>query len=54
MFSEGEIMHSRFDLLRNRLLSGGVAARHVTRYLTELAEHFDDLVAEEKSAGRDH
>ena len=47
-------MHSRFELLRNRLLSGGVAAHHVTRYLTELAEHFDDLVAEEKSAGRDH
>jgi hypothetical protein len=47
-------MKSRFDLLRSRLLSGGVAARHVTRYLAELAEHFDDLVAEEKSAGRDH
>jgi hypothetical protein len=29
--------------LRERLLHAGVAPRHVRRYLTELAEHWDDL-----------
>jgi hypothetical protein len=46
-------MHPYFDLLRDRLLCGGVAPRHVARYLTELTEHFHDLIAEERDADRD-
>lgn len=38
--------------LRERLLQGGVATRHVRRYLSELADHFADLKAEEARAGR--
>ncbi|HEU5352469.1 MAG TPA: permease prefix domain 1-containing protein [Terracidiphilus sp.] len=44
-------MHSLFPELRERLLSGGVAPRHVRRYRTELAEHLADLTAEEIRAG---
>jgi hypothetical protein len=47
-------MPAHFESLRNRLLRGGVAPRHVTRYLTELTEHLDDLIAEEEHAGLDH
>jgi hypothetical protein len=38
--------------LRERLLSAGVAPRHVRRYLTELREHCADLTAEEERGGR--
>jgi hypothetical protein len=39
-------MHnSRFDGIRERLLRGGVAPRHVRRTLQELEDHFTDLVA---------
>jgi hypothetical protein len=38
--------------LRERLLRAGVAPRHVRRYLTELADHLTDLMAEEERAGR--
>lgn len=38
--------------LRERLLGAGVAPRHVHRYLTELREHWSDLIAEEERAGR--
>jgi hypothetical protein len=41
-----------FHELRERLLRAGVAARHVRRYLTELADHLADLRAEEERAGR--
>ena len=37
--------------LRERLLRGGVAPRHVRRYVTELREHWADLTAEEERAG---
>ena len=47
-------MPADFEHLRDRLLRAGVAPRHVARYLTELTEHFEDLIAEEKLAGRDH
>jgi hypothetical protein len=40
--------------LRERLLRGGVAPRHVRRYLTELADHLADLRAEEERAGCNH
>jgi hypothetical protein len=41
-----------FHDLRERLLRAGVAPRHVHRYLTELAEHFEDLREEEERSGR--
>jgi hypothetical protein len=40
-----------FDSLRERLLLGGVAPRHVRRYLRELSEHLDDLTAQQHQAG---
>ena len=40
-----------FDRLSDRLLSGGIAPRHVRRYVRELSDHFDDLVREEKENG---
>lgn len=43
----------RFEGLREILLKGGVAPRHVRRYLAELTEHLDDLTAEQRAAGFD-
>jgi hypothetical protein len=40
-----------FDTLRERLLSGGIAPRHVRRYLAELEEHLEDLTAQQRQAG---
>ena len=34
----------RFDRLRERLLQGGVARRHVKRTLAELRDHYDDAI----------
>lgn len=45
-------MATRFHELRECLLRAGVAPRHVRRYLSELADHFADLIAEEQRAGR--
>jgi hypothetical protein len=45
-------MAKPFNELRERLLRAGVAPRHVRRYLTELADHWTDLTAEEERAGR--
>jgi len=45
-------MAKPFHELRERLLRAGVAPRHVRRYLTELADHLTDLIAEEERAGR--
>ncbi len=42
----------RFDHLRERLLQGGIAPRHVRRYLRELGDHLDDLAAAEREAGQ--
>jgi hypothetical protein len=42
-----------FDRLRDRLLRAGVAPGHVRRYVAELRDHLDDLVAEETAAGKD-
>jgi hypothetical protein len=39
-----DLLHS----LRERLLRGGVAPRHVHRYLAELADHLEDLTVEEQ------
>src|ERR1700744_5376156 len=43
----------RFDTLRETLLAGGIAPRHVRRYLAELSEHLDDLTAEQRALGYD-
>jgi hypothetical protein len=43
----------RFDALRESLLKGGVAPRHVRRYVRELSEHLDDLTAQQRAAGYD-
>jgi len=46
-------MHKSFERLGERLLTAGIAPRHVRRYLAELDEHLDDLKAEERRAGHD-
>lgn len=43
-------MPGSFDLLRERLLQGGVRPRHARRYLAELKDHLADLIAEERQA----
>lgn len=42
-----------FDGIAETLLKGGIAPRHVRRYVRELAEHLDDLTAEQHAAGYD-
>jgi len=42
-----------FADLAETLLKGGIAPRHVRRYLAELGEHLDDLTAEQRAAGYD-
>ncbi len=39
--------------LRHELLRSGISPRHVHRAITELDEHFDDLVEERLDDGRD-
>jgi hypothetical protein len=41
----------RFEALRESLLKGGVAPRHVRRYLAELSEHLDDLTEKQRAQG---
>jgi hypothetical protein len=41
----------RFEGLREILLKGGVAPRHVRRYLAELCEHLDDLTEKQRTLG---
>jgi hypothetical protein len=41
----------RFESLRETLLRGGIAPRHVRRYLRELEEHYADLYAAQREAG---
>jgi hypothetical protein len=43
----------RFEALRENLLKGGIAPRHVRRYLAELDDHLADLTAREIGAGYD-
>jgi len=44
-------MSALFEPLHERLLRGGVGRRHARRYVAELQDHLDDLVAEETAAG---
>ena len=51
-------MPAPFDLspfrgLEDRLLRGGIAPRHVKRYLRELTEHLTDLTEAQRAAGFD-
>ncbi|MDX2141961.1 MAG: permease prefix domain 1-containing protein [Rhodospirillaceae bacterium] len=41
-----------FSTLSETLLRGGIAARHVQRYVRELGDHFDDLVREAMAGGK--
>ena len=43
----------RFEDLRETLLKGGIAPRHVRRYLAELSEHLDDLTEKQRAQGYD-
>ena len=43
----------RFEGLRESLLKGGIAPRHVRRYLAELTEHLDDLTEKQRAQGYD-
>lgn len=42
-----------FEAVTETLLKGGVAPRHVRRYVRELADHLDDLTAQQRAAGYD-
>jgi len=46
-------MPASFDPLWERLVEGGVRRRPARRYLAELKDHLDDLVAEERRATSD-
>src|SRR5690242_4469842 len=46
-------MPMRFDALEDLLLRGGIAPRHVKRYLRELGEHLADLTQAQREAGFD-
>ncbi|MBS0363291.1 MAG: hypothetical protein JSR98_18095 [Proteobacteria bacterium] len=46
-------MQASFDPLFRRLLDGGVRRRPARRYLAELKDHLDDLIAEERRAMSD-
>jgi hypothetical protein len=41
----------QYQRLSERLLTAGIAPRHVRRYVRELSDHFDDLVREEIGGG---
>lgn len=41
----------RFESLREQLLKGGIAPRHVRRYLAELSEHLHDLIGQQHALG---
>lgn len=43
----------RFEAVADSLLKGGVAPRHVRRYVRELDEHLDDLTAQQRASGYD-
>ncbi|MEO7054794.1 MAG: hypothetical protein ABI191_07440, partial [Rhizomicrobium sp.] len=43
----------QFKALGEALLKSGIAPRHVHRYLAELSEHHQDLMAEQRAKGYD-
>ena len=46
-------MSAPFEALEDRLLRGGIAPRHVKRYLRELDEHLSDITEAQAAAGHD-
>ncbi|HEX4178466.1 MAG TPA: hypothetical protein VHY57_08510 [Rhizomicrobium sp.] len=42
-----------FEALAESLLKGGIAPRHVRRYVRELDDHLDDLTTQQRAAGHD-
>lgn len=46
-------MSAPFEVLEDRLLRGGIAPRHVKRYLRELDDHLSDLAEAQAAAGQD-
>ena len=42
-----------FEAVAEQLLKGGVAPRHVRRYVRELDEHLDDLTTQQRASGYD-
>ena len=42
-----------FDTVAETLLKGGIAPRHVRRYIGELCDHLEDGIAQQKAAGFD-
>jgi hypothetical protein len=46
-------MPAPFEALEDRLLRGGIAPRHVKRYLRELSEHLADLTEAERATGHE-
>ena len=46
-------MSEPFKVLEEKLLRGGIAPRHVKRYLRELGEHLSDITEAQTSAGHD-
>jgi hypothetical protein len=46
-------MSAPFEALEARLLRGGIAPRHVKRYLRELEEHLSDIAEAQAAAGHD-
>ncbi|SRR5579859_254928 len=46
------LMFPHFEPLRERLLTAGVKPWRVRRYLAELADHYEDLLAEEEESGK--
>jgi hypothetical protein len=46
-------MSAPFEALEDSLLRGGIAPRHVKRYLRELGEHLSDLAEAQAAAGHD-
>lgn len=45
------MLHAQLKTVAESLLRGGVAPRHVRRYVDELSDHYDDLVAAACNAG---
>ena len=42
-----------FETVAETLLKGGIAPRHVRRYIGELCDHLEDGIAQQKAAGFD-
>lgn len=46
------MQHTQFEKLADVLLRGGIAPRHVSRYVRELEDHYTDLEREARASGK--